>query len=358
MAKEQLNEFRFMAEWRSPSNIAIVKYWGKKGFQLPANPSISMTLNRSVSETKVTLNEKPDNSAVSFDLFFEGVKNEKFESKIKPFLELASDRLGFIKDYQLKIETQNTFPHSAGIASSASGMSALSLCLWDLYHQIYKTDLPDEEFLQNSSHLSRLGSGSACRSIYGNWVLWGKTDAIETSSDNYAIPFDFNIGDDFTELRDSILMVSSKEKSVSSRAGHSLMDHHPYSESRYLQANKHIYRLIDALKNNDWDSFAQITENEALSLHSLMLNSEPWFMLLQPESISIIKRVREFRESTKVKVCFTIDAGPNIHLLYPESERKIVIDFIETELSPYLENKLWIDDGIGNGPEKINTDKL
>lgn len=352
-----MNKYPISATWRSPSNIAIVKYWGKKGNQIPANPSISMTLKKSVTETTTSLIAQASQTDVSFELFFNGEKNVKFEQKIRPFLEMSADFFPFIKTHHLIIETTNTFPHSAGIASSASGMSALALTLRDLNRQFDEAVISEDEFMLGASFLSRLGSGSACRSVYGDWVLWGKTENILGSSDDYAIPLPISVGNDFTQLHDSILIVSAKEKGVSSRAGHGLMDTHPYAEARYKQANENVHGLIDALHSNDWERFVQITENEALSLHALMMNSNPWFILLQPNSINILNRIRDFREKEKVRICFTIDAGPNIHVLYPQSEVDVVKSFIKTELSQYLENDQWIDDMIGSGPEKLKTSK-
>lgn len=343
------------AAWQSPSNIAIVKYWGKKGFQIPANPSVSMTLSRSVSETRVTLAGKSPASGISCEVWFEGARNQKFEMKIKPFLETVSGEMNFIRDYHLLIETRNTFPHSTGIASSASGLSALSLCLIDLHQTLSQTAIPALLFRNLASQYSRLGSGSACRSVYGNWALWGQTPSVFGSSDEFAVPLDFEPGSHFKQLQDSILMVSSKEKSVSSRAGHSLMENHPFAPSRYQQAHRNIIRLLDALKTNNWKEFEEVTENEALTLHALMMNSNPWFLLLEPESIRIIHKIREFRNDTASKVCFTIDAGPNIHLLYPLEEKQKIRQFIETELTPFLEHQQWIDDSTGSGPVKLNN---
>src|SRR5690554_1801837 len=115
--------------WESPSNIALVKYWGKKEHQIPANPSISFTLNNCKTTTTLTFSKKENTQHFSFEVFLDGEKKEEFKPKIETFFKRIESYLPFLTDYHFKIETSNTFPHSSGIASSASGMSALALCL-------------------------------------------------------------------------------------------------------------------------------------------------------------------------------------------------------------------------------------
>ena len=115
--------------WRSPSNIALIKYWGKKEGQIPANASLSFTLSKSYTETKIAYSENENGNNVSIDFLFEGKKNELFEQKIVKFLNSINKYFSFLSKLHLKIESKNSFPHSAGIASSASSMSALALCL-------------------------------------------------------------------------------------------------------------------------------------------------------------------------------------------------------------------------------------
>jgi len=214
-------------------------------------------------------------------------------------------------------------------------------------------DIPENEFFQKASDLSRLASGSAARSVYGGFTLWGKLVGVHHSSDDYAIPFTGELHPDFRNLQDSILIVRSGKKAVSSTAGHKLMDNHPDKETRIREANEHCKELINVLKNGDFFRFAEICELEALSLHQLMMNSTPSFILMQPETLAIIQKIREFREKTAQKICFTLDAGPNIHLIYPDENKGEIRDFIHQELLVYCEDKSWIDDKMGTGPRLI-----
>ena len=207
--------------------------------------------------------------------------------------------------------------------------------------------------LQKASYFSRLASGSASRSVYPKMALWGATEAYEGSSDEYAVSLENDIHPIFKTYRDSILIVSGETKSVSSRAGHGLMEGNPYAPARYAQANENIKNLLAALKSGDLDTFMNITESEALQLHALMMCSNPSFMLMKPNTLRIIEAVRCFRNETNIPLCFTLDAGPNAHLLYPENEADKVEKFIKDELVTYCNQGRWMADHVGDGPKKL-----
>lgn len=321
-----------VCSWRSPSNIALVKYWGKKGHQLPANPSLSMTLKECYTETRVTFSP-----AAKLDVVvnFEGKENEKFATKIIKFLNSLEAELPWIKGLSLQIDTKNTFPHGTGIASSASGMSALALCLTD-----YMQPTMDDEFMNRASFLARLASGSACRSVYGGFATWGD------QSDYHATPFE--VHKDLAHLHDTIVVVSSGEKSVSSTAGHDRMTEHAFKEARYIQAKQNFDRMKAALTSGDMEEVGRITENEAFSLHAMMMTAPESFTLLKPNTLAAIELLRDFRRESKLPVYFTLDAGPNLHLIYPEEGARKIETFIEHELKP-LSEKI-IKDQRGEGP--------
>ena len=324
---------------RSPSNIAIVKYWGKHGNQLPNNPSISFTLSNCFTETKVTYKEASHDD-ISMEFYFEGKENSAFKSKIEKFLDANEQYFTFLKGLDLKIESYNSFPHSSGIASSASSMSALIMCLLEIKYKDSEIDL------QEASFLSRLASGSAARSVYPLMTLWGETPSLSNSSDEYAIPIGDMIHPVFKTYHDTILIVSSKEKSVSSRAGHSLMDNHPMAEMRYATARKNTEDLLTILKQGDLEGFIRIAEEEANQLHDLMATSTPSYTLKEPNTINIINKILEFRKETALPVCYTLDAGPNVHLLYPDSCAEQVHTFIEEVLKNYCFENKYINDKV------------
>ncbi len=342
--------------WRSPSNIALIKYWGKHGRQLPSNPSISFTLNHAFTETTLEYSPKMGaDEGIDLDFLFHKEENPAFREKIVKFLESIQDIFPFLRQLHLKIRSANSFPHSAGIASSASSMSALALCLCSLEAELFGTLESDEEFHKKVSYIARLGSGSACRSIYTHLGLWGKSSIAENSSDEYAVEYS-DVNDIYKSFQDSILIVSGKEKSVSSRAGHALMDNNVFSKPRFEQARSRLSRIADHLRTGDLEAFGTIVEDEALTLHALMMASSPSYLLMEPNSLEIINAVRRFRKENNLPVYFTLDAGPNIHLLYPGYIREKVLRFMEDELLPFCEESKWIDDHVGIGPVELELE--
>jgi len=335
-----------LSQWKCPSNIALVKYWGKRDFQKPMNPSLSFVLQNAFTETSVELH-KDGNRKVEY--FFEGV-DSPFGERIETYLNHISGQIHWINKYNFRIYSHNSFPHSAGIASSASSFGAMALCLTELdfIHSGKETHHP--EFWQKASELARMGSGSACRSVYPGFSVWGKNQLFESSSDEFAMPLTEGVHPVFSGLRDAILMVDSGAKKVSSSVGHRLMDEHHYQRSRIAQAHENVNELYLALLTGDQEKFISIVENEALSLHAMMMTSNPSFLLLKPNSLELLNRIQHFREKAKIPVCFTIDAGPNIHLLYFQENEPDVKAFIERELLTFCENGKWIDDRINSLP--------
>ena len=348
-------------QWSAPSNIALVKYWGKKENQIPANPSISFTLNNCKTITKLAfakhfdiprLRDSVTESKFSFDLLFEGKSKEDFKPKIQKFLERIEIYCPYLKDYHFTIDTENTFPHSSGIASSASGMAALSMNIMSL-EKALNPDMTEEYFYQKASFIARLGSGSACRSIKGSVVVWGNHTEINGSSDLFGVEFPSAIHPVFKNYQDTILLVDKGEKQVSSTVGHELMHNHPYAEQRFAQAHQNLSLIKTVLENGNVDEFIKIVESEALTLHAMMMTSLPYFILMKPNTLEIVNKIWNYRNATKIPVCFTLDAGANVHVLYPENVRDEVLQFIKGELVGYCQNGQYICDSIGTGSQLI-----
>ena len=339
--------------YTSPSNIALVKYWGKRENQIPANPSISFTLTACMTKTSVEYKKKirKDNE-FSFDLFFEDQPKEEFKPKIKTFLKRIEKYLPFLKEYHLVIKTSNTFPHSSGIASSASGMSALALCFMEM-ERTFSAPIADDFFNNKVSFISRLGSGSACRSIEGPLVQWGETSSVEGSSNLFGVKYPYKVHDIFNNFHDTILLVDKGEKQVSSTVGHKLMHGHPFASQRFEQAHENLDKLRTILAEGNLNDFIGIVESEALTLHAMMMTSHPYFILMKPNTLSIINEIWKFRQTSNTHVCFTLDAGANVHVLYPENEKDIVFPFIKEKLISFCQNGQYICDRIGLGAKKL-----
>ena len=339
------------AGWQSPSNIALIKYWGKKGYQLPANASLSITLSKAFTRTWLDAVQKKQ-KGISFDFQFEESVSRDFNERISRYLEHIKKYFPFLERYHLSIRSENSFPHSSGIASSASGFSALALCICSAEKELFRLN-SDKDFFSKASFMARLGSGSASRSVYGGYVSWGQHEEMPASDDEVSTPFPVPVHPSFRRMRDAILIVSTSRKKTSSSLGHSMMDSHPFAGARYLQAGSNFSDLVKTLKSGDFSRFIQITENEALTLHAMMMSQDEGIILTSPNTFEMINRIRNFRDKSGEKLCFTLDAGPNIHLLYPDESRKAVLAFINDELAGLCEEGKWIDDEAGEGPFPI-----
>lgn len=338
--------------WSAPSNIALVKYWGKKENQIPANPSLSFTLNQCKTITQLDFDPKATKGAISFEFKFEGEPKPSFHPKIQQFFERILPYCNYITNFHFTIDTQNTFPHSSGIASSASGMAALAVNIMSL-ERILQPEMEDNYFWEKASFLARLGSGSACRSLKGSIVVWGEHEQIKGSTPAYGVAFEDPVHPIFQNYQDTILLVDKGEKQVSSTVGHDLMHGHPFAAERFAQAPQNLSLLVEALKTGDMEAFIRITESEALTLHAMMMTSTPYFILMKPNTLEIINRIWRFRQATSIPVCFTLDAGANVHVLYPENDKATVLQFIKNELVGYCQKEQYICDAIGNGAQNL-----
>jgi len=334
--------------WQTPSNIALVKYWGKSNPQIPKNASISFTLNNCHTITTIDFEQKEKSETVDFDLFFEGKQKDEFKPKIAEFFKRVENYCPYIFEYKMIINSENSFPHSSGIASSASGLSAIAMCLMSLESEL-NPELSSEFIKQKASFLARLGSGSASRSVEGPLVVWGNHPEIEGSSDLFGVKFPYKVHSVFQNYQDAILLVDKGEKQVSSTIGHNLMHEHPYAKSRFAQANDNLSKIAEILQNGDIKAFVSLVESEALTLHAMMMTSNPYFILMKPNTLEIINKIWKYRLENNSNICFTLDAGANVHILYPEVEKEAINNFIENKLAAYCQNKQYILDTIGLG---------
>lgn len=350
-----------------PSNIALIKYWGKYANQIPANPSISYTLNNCKTNTSM---EFVANEEFSVQTFLAGNEEKKFAEKIEKYFKNIEVYLPWILKGKYIIKTENTFPHSSGIASSASGFGAIAKCLMALdevfreKNQVFDSAQTDNHQLssnnqqlatdnqqpstdnqqssanlEKASFLARLGSGSACRSLYNGLVVWGETKDVENSSNLYATQYpNDEIHPIFKNFNDWVLLIHEGEKSVSSTVGHGLMSTNPYAARRFQEAHESFEKLKTILKSGDLDGFIKLTEHEALTLHAMMMMSDPAFILMKTGTLEVINRIWEFRKVTGLPLFFTLDAGANVHLLFPNDlERDKIENFINQELLPFTQ---------------------
>ena len=325
-----------------PSNIALIKYWGKYENQIPANPSISYTLKLCKTNTEM---EFVADEAFSVQTFLAGKEEIKFAEKIEKYFKTIEQYLPWVLKGKYIIKTENTFPHSSGIASSASGFGAIAKCLMTLDRSF--SGQTDEDFsTKKASFLARLGSGSACRSLYDGLVVWGETKEVSGSSDLFAVRYpNEEIHEVFRSFNDWVLLIHEGEKSVSSTVGHGLMNTNPYAERRFQEAHENFASIKTILKEGDMKAFIKLVEHEALTLHAMMMMSEPAFILMQAGTLAVINKIWEFRKETNLPLFFTLDAGANVHLLFPSNrDEEKIQEFIIKELVQHTQNNGVVKD--------------
>lgn len=281
----------------------------------------------------------------SVQTFLSGNEEKKFAEKIEKYFRNIEEFLPWILKGKYVIKTENTFPHSSGIASSASGFGAIAKCLMELDQQF--SGLQDSDFkLRKASFLARLGSGSACRSLYDGLVVWGATKEVEDSSDLYALQYpNDQIHEIFKHFNDWVLLIHEGEKSVSSTVGHSLMNTNPYAERRFQEAHENFAVLKEILKTGDMQNFIKLVEHEALTLHAMMMMSDPAFILMKTGTLAVINKIWDYRKETGLPLFFTLDAGANVHLLFPANSKEATIkEFIVKELLQFTQNNGVVKD--------------
>lgn len=286
------------AEAFAPSNIALCKYWGKRDVELnlPINSSLSISLGELGSRTKITPLEAGDQVYLNGELQSE---DSSFTRKVIAFIDLFRRDL----DQPVKVETTNNIPTAAGLASSASGFAALMLAINDFY----RFDL-DQKVL---SAFARIGSGSASRSIYQGFVEWNKGEQAN-GMDSCAKP----VAVDWPGFRIGLLKVATGAKKIDSRSGmQRTVESADLYQSWPAQAEKDLITIKHALATQDMELLGQTAEQNALSMHATMIASWPPLLYWQPESVAAMHRVWELRASG-VEIYLTMDAGPNLKLLF------------------------------------------
>tara|TARA_Y100000768_G_scaffold163922_1_gene122617 strand:- start:214 stop:1284 length:1071 start_codon:yes stop_codon:yes gene_type:complete len=335
----------------SPSNIALIKYWGKYGHQFPINPSLSFTLSNCKTETSIDYSPRLRGQG-KFDFLYDGKTKKSFENKIEQFFERIFPFCPYLKNLFLKINSKNTFPHSSGIASSASAFSSLAFCIVSIEKR-YGERMTEQKFLNKVSFIARLGSGSGSRSISGPLMIWGENEFHPGCSNFFAVNYSNKTHQIFKDYQNTVLIIEDKIKTLSSSEGHKKMIQHPFLKDRINQAKKNLNKIINAISIGDLEGFIKVVEQEAMTLHALMMSSEPPTILIKSKTLEVIELLKNFREKEKIPVCFTLDAGPNVHLLYPEKYRLEVMKFIEEKLMYYCQNNLFINDKVGLGTKLL-----
>ncbi|RLL41355.1 diphosphomevalonate decarboxylase [Oceanobacillus piezotolerans] len=295
---------------KAHTNIALIKYWGKRDEDLilPTNSSLSLTLDGFYTTTTVDFQEGLTRDV--FHLNKEEVFGEAY-NRVSHFLELIRNISGK-QDLYAKVTSHNEVPTAAGFASSASGFAALAAA----GSRAIGLDLSDEEL----SKLTRQGSGSACRSIYGGFVEW-KMGENPDGSDSYAVQIAPSA---HWDVRIAAVNLSSNMKKISSRAGMKrTVETSPFYDGWLESLPKDLAQIKEGIRDKDFEKIGEIAEANCLKMHATTLGANPPFTYWHDTTMSVMYVVQELR-AKGIPAYFTIDAGPNVKVLYlPEDEAVI-----------------------------------
>jgi len=280
------------------SNIALIKYWGKTDFDdnIPMNGSVSMTLSEAITTTTVVWDASLSQDEIYLDgervLDGRGLRVSRYLDRIRA-------------DYYrmpARVASMNSFPAGTGIASSASGFAALATAAFAAMGE----EMPSDTEL---TKWARRGSGSACRSIHGGFVEWHGGDADGNSySEQLA-------SEEFWDLRDLVVLVSKAPKAISSSEGHKIASRHPFMAARQELLPDRMLAVKGAIASRDLATLGALVEHEALEMHAIMMSGQPAALYMQPGTMHLLHAIRAWREEEGLGVYFTLDAGPNVHVL-------------------------------------------
>lgn len=317
-----------IASARAHSNIAFIKYWGNRNqaLRLPANSSLSMNLAALHSTTTVRWSDElaADSLAINGE-----APSVAALRRVQAHLDRLRRRLG--TDLRAQVDSRNNFPMGAGIASSASAFAALTLAAVAALGQ----RLSEREL----SALARLGSGSAARSIPGGFVEWHAAEAHPGSfAETIAPPGHW-------QLEDVIAIVSRQHKGVGSTAGHKNAGSSIFQPARVETVAARLKQVKQAISQRDFALLARVVEADSNLMHAVMMTSQPALFYWQPLTLAVMKAARGWREQDGLRVCYTLDAGPNVHCICVADEAPAVAERLRA-LSPAID---ILRSGVGGG---------
>lgn len=295
----------------APANIAFIKYWGKKDedLRIPLNDSISMNL--SGAQTTTTVEFSSAYAADTVELLG-GEFSDGEKDRVKKCLDSIRKRSSI--DLRARVVTRNTFPKGAGAAASASGFAALTVAG---FAAAGKT-LSEKEL----TIFARMGSGSACRSIPDGFVLWEKG---ATSEESYAHSL---YSHTYWDLRDVLVIVDFSMKKVSTTEGQKRVKTSPFWEQRVAGIPGKIERTLKALKEKNFSRLGEVVEEDCLDMHAVMQSQTPPLVYWNDATGRIMDAVRVWRKEG-MAAYFTIDAGPNVHILCEGKDERVLIERVQ-----------------------------
>ncbi len=291
----------------APSNIAFIKYWGKKDekLRLPENGSISMCLSDLFTTTTAEFDRTLKQDHICIDHKQIPEEANRVIQHLNRIRKLAGQTT------YARVESINNFPKSAGLSSSASGFAALTLAAT----KALGLDLSEKEL----SILARQGAGSACRSIPDGFVEWFDGNSSYTSYSMQIYP------PDYWDIVDIVAIVSEEKKLVSSTKGQQRTNTSPFFPTRLKNIKEKIIRCKQYIETKNFSSFGTLIESEALELHGIMITSHPPLLYLIPNSWALMKQIQQWRKNG-LGVYFTINTGQNVHCICQKKDKKTLLE--------------------------------
>ncbi len=298
---------------RANANIAFIKYWGNRddNLRLPANPSISMNLDGLYAQTTVTWAK----DLTEDQLILNGERDTGDAcDRVSAQLQMIRQRLPSVTAFA-RVESVNNFPIGVGIASSAAAFAALTVAAV----AAAGVEMSEHEL----STLARLGSGSAARSVPTGFVEWHTGDSHKESyAESFAPP-------DYWDLVDLIAVVSREHKQVGSTAGHHSAATSDLQAARVSGAEERFSICKQAILERDFAAFAEVVEHDSNLMHAIMMTSRPPLFYWLPPTLTLMDQVRRWREQDGLQVCYTLDAGPNVHCICVRKHAKRVSEHLQ-----------------------------
>ena len=334
----------------APSNIALLKYWGKKEApsQCPLNTSLSYTLGGFRSFTKVEAKssfldvsfvKSPSDIkkiSLSHSLSLNGKDHLDLEKKMSLWLSALISP--WACDIAIRMTSSNNFPTACGIASSASGYAAMVGAISDMLQLSKHFSQSDMSYW--ISQWARLGSGSSCRSTFSNslFVEWDYDEILGENSIQGVVHHK-----NFESLRHCVIIVDDKEKTVTSSKGHKLASSSLLNNLRVSQIPFKKDDLRRALHSGDFEKVSDIAQEDALLMHAVMLTSRPKIKYFDTKTVEVISEFLKFKYLHKLFSLWTLDAGPNVHLLYLKESEDKVMEFLKKVKNNKTVSKILIN---------------
>jgi len=314
----------------APSNIALIKYMGKKDFTLniPTNPSFSYTLSHLLTRVDLELNtnEQQDHyEPLHSPELIQPKLSEAAQNRFLTHLDYLKKQLDFQGAFTVR--SANNFPMSCGLASSASSFAALTKCAVNAICTLKNKPLPD---LLKQAQWSQRGSGSSCRSFFEPFALWD-----EQNIEAISLPYQ--------KLNHAVVIINQEEKSISSSTAHHLVSTSPYFEGRIQRAHERLSSLLLALQEKNWKRAKELCWDEFEDMHQLFSSASPAFEYRNAESHAALELIQSLWREYDDGPIVTLDAGPNIHLLFRADHaalQKIFLEEIQKKHALFLDPEL------------------